>query len=480
MVKKSEEGLTVKKEDDFTEWFIQLMTKAELADYSPVSGFIVYRPYAFEIWERMKEAVDKEFKKLGVKNAYFPMLFPESLFEKEKEHVAGFAPEVAWVTEVGNKKLSERLAIRPTSEVIMYYFYSKWIRSHRDLPLIINQWNNVVRWDTNNPVPFFRGREFLWNELHTAFATEKECLKHGLNVIKAYDKVTEELMAVPAIYGRKTEKEKFAGAVFTEKNHVYLPNGKVLEGTCNHYDGQNFAKAYDIKFKDSDGKENYVYQNTHAISTRLLGGMLGMHSDNNGLVLPPRIAPNKVVIIPLLFKGKEKEVLEVAKNIEKDLKSFDPLLDDRDYVTPGRKFGEWELKGIPLRIELGPRDLEKKQVVVSNRVSGEKIEIKIKDLKNKIPVILEEMQKELYARAKKLLDESMVKAETKKDLKKFLDAKKMVSIPMCDGFACEDLMKSENSGAKTLFIDEKNSAKGKKCLYCGKNANYWVYVGKTY
>jgi prolyl-tRNA synthetase len=480
-MKKSKEGLTVKKEDDFTEWFIQLMTKAELADYSPVSGFIVYRPYAFAIWENIKDAVDKEFKKIGVKNAYFPMLFPESLFEKEKEHVAGFAPEVAWVTEVGNKKLNERLAIRPTSEVIMYYFYSKWIRSHRDLPLIINQWNNVVRWDTNNPVPFFRGREFLWNELHTAFATEKECLKHGMKVMKAYDKVTKDLMAVPGIYGRKTESEKFAGAVFTEKNHTYLSNGKVLEGTCNHHDGQNFAKAYDIKFLSNEGKEDYVYQNTHAISTRMLGGMLALHSDNKGLVVPPNIAPNKIVIVPLLFKGKEKTVLDSAKLIEKDLKSFSPIFDDREWVSPGRKFNEWELKGIPLRIELGPRDLEKKQVIISNRVSGEKIEVKIKDLKKKVSIILEDMQKELYDRAKKMLDGSMTKTEIKEDLKKLISKKKIVNVPMCKSLECEDLLKSEVGGSKPLFIDPDNiSVKGKKCLFCGSDADYWLYVGKTY
>ncbi len=480
MARESKEGLTVKKEDDFTEWFTQLMIKAELADYSPVSGFIAYRPYVFEIWENIKDAVDKEFKKIGVKNAYFPLMFPESLFEKEKEHVEGFSPEVAWVTEVGNKKLKERLAIRPTSEVIMYYFYSKWIRSWRDLPYLINQWNNVVRWDTNNPVPFFRGREFLWNELHTAFATEDEAIAHGKKVMEAYNNVTEGLMAIPAIYGRKTESEKFAGAVFTEKNHTYLPNGRVLEGTCNHYDGQNFSRSYDIKFLDKDGKENYVFQNTHAISTRMLGGMLGLHSDNKGLVLPPKIAPIQVVVVPLLFKGKENMVIEHSKKVKALLKGLKILTDDRDYVSPGRKFNEWELKGVPIRIEIGPKDVENNECVVVERIGGKK-SVKTEKILEEVKNSLENMQKTLYENARKILYDNLVKTNKKEEMKKYAKEKKMISVPMCKSIECEDLLKYENSGLKTLFIDPENpSVKGERCIVCEGKADYWVYVGRTY
>ena len=267
---KSKEGLTVKKEEDFSEWFTQLMIKAEFADYSKVSGAIVYRPLSYSLWEKIKEETDKEFKKIGVQNSYFPLFIPESLFGKEKTFVKNFAPEVAWVTHGGNTKLGERLAVRPTSEAIMYDSYSKWIRSWRDLPLLLNQWNNVVRWEFNNPVPFFRGREFLWNELHTCFETEKQAIEHGRKVLKVYRKISEDLMAIPGITGRKTEKEKFAGGVFSEKVHTYLPNGKISEDACFHYDGQNFAKAYDIKFQNKKGKEEYVFQYTHAISTRML------------------------------------------------------------------------------------------------------------------------------------------------------------------------------------------------------------------
>ena len=350
MSKKNQEGLTIKKEENFTEWFTQLMIKAELADYSKVSGSIVIRPLAYAMWEKIVQETDKEFKKLGVQNAYFPLLIPESLFQKEKDFVKNFAPEVAWVTYGGNTKLGERLAIRPTSEAIMYDSYSKWIRSWRDLPLLINQWNNVIRWEFNNPVPFFRSREFLWNELHTCFATEKECIAHGEKVMQAYNKITENLMAIPGIYAQKTEKEKFAGGVFSKKVHTYLPNGKVLEGTCFHHDGQNFSKAYDITFKDKNGATEYIWQNTHAISTRMLGGMLALHSDNKGVVIPPKIASNKIVIIPILFDKTKTKVIKEAETIKKQLLEFNPILDNREDISPGWKYNEWELKGIPLRI----------------------------------------------------------------------------------------------------------------------------------
>jgi prolyl-tRNA synthetase len=480
-MKKSEQGLTIKKEEDFTEWFTQLMIKAEFADYSKVSGCIVYRPLSYEIWEKIVSETDKEFKKLNIKNAYFPLFIPESLFSKESEFVKGFAPEVAWVTHGGNTKLGERLAVRPTSEAIMYDSYAKWIRSWRDLPLLINQWNNVVRWEFNNPVPFFRGREFLWNELHTCFATEKEALEHGEKVMKAYNKIVRDLMAIPGIYGRKTESEKFAGGVFSKKDHNYLPNGKILEGTCFHHDGQNFAKAYKIKFKDENGKEQYVWQNTHAISTRMLGGMFAIHSDNKGLVIPPKLAVNKVVIIPILFEKTEEEVLKKASEIKKSLEKFSPILDNRTDYSPGWKYSEWELKGIPLRIELGPKDLEKKQVIVVKRNDGKKSMVKFVDLEKEIPKLLDEMQRELYENAEKLLKANIVKTERKEEMLKQLKNKKIVIVPMCKSQKCEEALKAESSGAKVLFLDPENSSvKDKKCVICSKKADYWAYVGKTY
>jgi prolyl-tRNA synthetase len=479
--KKSEEGITVKKEDNFSEWFTQVITKSKAADYSPVSGAIVYRPLSYGIWEKIKEECDREFKKIGVENSYFPLFIPESLLKKEQEHVEGFAPEVAWVDYGGNTKLGERLAIRPTSEAIMYYSYSKWIKSYNDLPLLLNQWNNVVRWEFKHPILFFRGREFLWNEMHTAFATEKEALEHGKKVIRAYNKVTEQLMALPGIYGRKTETEKFAGGIFSEKMHHFLPNGRVIEGVCFHYDGQNFARAYNIKFKTKDEKDSYVFQNTHAISTRMLGAMFAVHSDNSGLVIPPRLAKNKVVIIPIIFENTKDKILKEAEKLKKILVKFNPVLDSRTDISPGRKYNEWELRGIPLRIELGPKDLEKKQAVVVKRNDGKKEHIKITLLKKEIPKILEKIQKELYENAEKLLVNSIRKTDSKKELIKFIRERKTVIVPMCKSAKCEEKIKEETGGAKVLFIDSENNAvKNKECIACNKSADYWVYIGKSY
>jgi prolyl-tRNA synthetase len=479
LTKKSNEGLTIKKEENFSEWFTQLIIKSKLADYSSVSGCMILRPSSYFMWEKIKEETDKEFKKIGVQNSYFPLFIPESILLKENKHNEGFAPEVAWVTQGGNTKLGERLAIRPTSEAIMYEAYSKWIRSWRDLPLLLNQWNNVVRWEFNNPVLFFRTREFLWNELHTAFSTEEEALKHGIKVIKAYNKITKELMALPGLYGRKTESEKFAGGVFSEKVHHYIPGGKIIEGTCFHHDGQNFAKAYNIKYKNKEEKEGYAWQNTHAISTRMLGTMFAIHSDNKGLVIPPKIAPNKIVIIPLKFESNKK-ILEKSKEIEKELSKFEPILDERLEVTPGYKFNEWELKGIPLRIEIGPKELEEKEVTIIKRNNFEKIKIKIKDLKKQIPQIIESMQKEMYNSAEKILYANIEEAEEKNELIKKIKEKKMVLVPLCKNPQCEEHIRSDTEGAKALFIDQKRNIQKKNCIICGKHADYMVYIGKTY
>jgi len=479
--KKSQEGITAKKEENFSEWYQQLIIKSELADYTDVSGCIVFRPLSFQIWEKIKEECDKRFKKLGIKNCYFPLFIPEKAFKKEQEHVKGFTPEVAWVTQAGNTKLNEKLAIRPTSEAIMYESFSKWIRSWRDLPLKYNMWNNVVRWEFNNPVPFFRTREFLWNELHTAFATQKESLEEIKKLRKIYEEVVEEFMALPGIYGRKTEKEKFAGAVFSEKIHYALPNGRIIEGPCCHHDGQNFAKAYNIKFKDEKEKEEYVWQNTYAISTRMLGTMFAIHSDDGGLIIPPKLAENKIVIIPILFDKTKNKILKEAQNIEKSLSNFSPILDKREDYSPGWKYNEWELKGIPLRIEIGPKDLEKKSAIVVKRNDSKKYAIKIKDLKKEIPKLLEQIQKELYQDAKKLLKNSIKKTENKKEMIKFIKEKKMVKVPLCSSLKCEEILKADTAGAKVLFIDPDNeSIKNKKCIICGKPAVYWVYVGKSY
>lgn len=480
-MKKTGEGITAKKNEDFSEWYQQLILKTNLADYSSVSGCIVFRPESYQIWEKIVAECNKEFKKAGIKNCYFPLFIPEKAFEREKEHVEGFIPEVAWVTHAGKTKLNEKLAIRPTSEAIMYESYSKWIRSWRDLPMRYNQWNNVVRWEFNNPVPFFRTREFLWNEGHSVFATEKEALEEGKQIRKIYEKVVGEFMALPGIYGRKTEKEKFAGAIFSEKLHYIIPNGRVIEGPCFHHDGKNFAKAYNIKFLDKKGKEEYAWQNTYAISTRMLGTMFAVHSDDKGLIVPPKLAENKIVIVPILFDKTKEKVLKIAGKIKKEFEDFSPILDEREDYSPGWKFSEWELKGIPLRIEIGPKDLENNSVTIVKRNDSKKLSVKISELKKEVPKILEQIQKELYKNAERLLKSNIERTENKKELIRLIKEKKVAVVPMCSSEKCEDVLKEETGGAKTLFIDpEDTSVKNKKCIICGKPANYWVYSGKTY
>lgn len=479
--KKDDKGMTAEK-DEFSEWFTELMIKADLADYTKVSGSIVFKPTSWAIWEKIEEEVNKRIKKFGVKNVKFPLFIPESLLLKEKEHVEGFSPEVAWVTHTGDTKLQERLAVRPTSEAIMYDSFSKWIRSWRDLPLKYNQWANVVRWEFKHPTPFLRTREFVFNEGHTVFASEKEAVKEGSKIVKMYKDVVENYLAVPCLIGKKTDKEKFAGAVYTISMEHYMPNGKAIQGPDFHHDGQNFAKAYDIKFLDVDGKEKYAWQNTWAISTRMLGVMFAIHSDEKGLVLPPKVAPCNVVIVPILIKGKEKEVLEKAEELAGKLKKFGAFVDDRENYKPGFKFNEWELKGIPLRIEIGPKDLEEKQVVVVRRDTNEKKEVKINDVEEFVKKDLEKIQDNLFGKAKKLLYDNLGEAYSFDELKTLVGKKKLVLVPMCDCSECEDKLKADLSGVKTLNIpfSQPSKLKDSKCLICGKKADYFVYVGKSY
>ena len=471
-------GITVGKEE-FSEWFTQLMVKADLADYTDVSGSIVFKPTSYTIWEKIKEECDKRFRKLGIKNSYFPLLIPEKLLRKEQEHVEGFIPEVAWVTQAGNTKFAEKLAIRPTSEAIMYPSYSKWIRSWRDLPLKLNQWNNVVRWEFKHPVPFFRTREFLWNEGHSAFATEKEALSEQDGIFKTYKEVCEEFLALYSMIGRKTEKEKFAGAVFSEKLHFIIPNGRATEGPCFHHDGQNFAKAYDIQFLNEKKQKEYVWQNTYAISTRMLGVMFAIHSDSKGLILPPKVAPEKIVIIPIFSKKEKSKILKQAEEIQLDLEEYNAILDSREDLRPGFKFNKYELRGIPIRIEIGPRDLKEKQVIVVRRDNNEKQAIKVLNLKKEIPKILESIQLNLLKNSEKLFKSKVETAENLEKLKSIIQNKKVGISPLCKDRKCEEELKFETKGAKALFIDKK-AIKSEKCIICRKKADYFIYVARTY
>lgn len=476
---KNQLGVTADK-DDFSDWFTELMIKADLADYTDVSGCMVFKPTAYEIWQKIQAIVDIGFKKFGVRNAYFPLFIPEKFLNKEKEHVEGFSPEVAWVTQAGDSKLNERLAVRPTSETIMYPSYSKWIRSWRDLPLRYNQWNNVVRWEFKHPVPFFRTREFLWSELHTVLSSGEEALAEHKLVKSVNDNLAREYLAVYSVFGKKTDREKFAGAVASWKGHYFLPNGKCAEVESYHYDGQNFAKAYDIKFLNKEGKEEYGYQNTYGLSTRLLGVMFATHSDNKGLIIPPKIALNKVVIVPILFEDTKDKVLKVCDELADELKSFDAFVDKRDNVSVGFKFNEWELKGMPIRIEIGPKDLEKKHVVVVRRDNFKKEFVKLGDVKKFVEKALEDIQTGLYERAKKKTEEMFEDADSLDGLKKIILNKKVGIIALCSAESCEEIVKAETKGAKILFIEEKKKIKNEKCVACNKKADYFVCAGKSY
>ncbi len=477
---KEQKGITVKKDEDFSEWYTQVIQKAELADYTQVSGCIVFRPYSYAIWEKVKEEVDKRIKALGVKNAYFPLLIPESLLSRESEHVEGFSPEVAWVTKGGDTELSEKLAIRPTSEAIMYDSYSKWIRSWRDLPLRLNQWNSVVRWEFQHPIPFLRTREFLWNEGHTAFATKEEAEKEIHEILNVYKEVVEDYMALYGLLGRKSDKEKFAGAEYTCTFEYLMPSGKAIQGPDAHHDGQKFAKAYNIKFLNKEKKEEYVWQNTWAISTRMLGVMFAVHGDDKGLVLPPRIAPIQVVIVPILFDKTKEKVLKKAKEIQKSLEEVRVELDDREGYSPGWKFNEWELKGVPIRIEIGPKDLEKNQVILVRRDTGKKETVPIKNAEKVIKETLEVIQENLFKNSKNFIERNLEKVETIEELKKALDKKKIALAPWCGIRECEDLIKDQTGGAKILNIPFDQPKKIGKCVWCKKEGKKVAYVGKTY
>jgi len=481
--KKSQQGITVKKEDDFSEWYTQVIQKADMADYTAVSGCIVYKPNSYAIWEKIKEVTDKRFKAVGIQNTYFPLFIPEALLEKEATHVEGFKPEVAWVTEAGDTKLNERLAIRPTSETIMYDSYAKWIRSHNDLPLRYNQWNNVVRWEFKHPTPFLRGREFLWNEGHTCFATQKEAMAEGDEVIGIYNDVCRNYLALPSLIGKKSEQEKFAGAEYTISMEFVNPNGKAIQGPDFHHDGQNFAKAFDISFTDVNGNKDFVWQNTFAITTRMIGVMIAIHGDDKGLVVPPKLAATQVVIVPIIFEDSKTRVMKEARAIKEKLeaKGISVHLDDRESYSPGWKFNEWEVKGVPLRIELGPKDLEKGQVMLARRDTCEKQALPITGIAKESELLLDQIQNDMLIKAEKVLKERIVTVENLDDAQVALDNKKILYAPWCASAECEEKFK-DGTGAKSLNspLAQVKLKEGQKCFACNEKAKQWFYLGKSY
>jgi prolyl-tRNA synthetase len=474
-------GITVKKTENFSEWYTQVIIKSEFIDYTEVSGSIAFRPSAYFAWESIMKFVDYCFKKDGVENVYFPMLIPEKFLRKEEEHFKGFNVEVAWVTGAGNTTFSERLGIRPTSETIMYPSFSKWIRSWRDLPMRYNQWNTVLRWEFKNPTPFIRSREFIWNEGHSVFANREEAESERNFVIETYLKVLKEKLALAGIPGRKTESEKFAGAEASFSIELLMPDGWALQGPDFHLDGQNFAKAFDIKFLNKDGKIEYAWQNTYAISTRMLGVMVAVHGDDKGLVLPPEIANIQIIIIPIINKGDDESVIKAANEIYRLLKeNYRIKIDADDSYSVGFKFNKWELKGVPIRIEIGPRDITKESVIVVRRDTGEKISVGMKELNEKLGKILTEIQNSMYEKSLKFLRDNTHIASNYDDFLEVLKIKGgIIQAPWCGDAFCEEKIKNE-TGAKITNMPFEHHKLLDKCIYCGKKARYMANFAKSY
>ncbi|KAL7873304.1 hypothetical protein AOLI_G00123750 [Acnodon oligacanthus] len=503
--KQTRLGLEAKKEENLAEWYSQVITKSELIEYYDVSGCYVLRPWAYAIWETIKDFFDKEIKKLGVENCYFPMFVSQAALEKEKSHIADFAPEVAWVTRSGKTELAEPIAVRPTSETVMYPAYAKWVQSHRDLPIKLNQWCNVVRWEFKHPQPFLRTREFLWQEGHTAFATKEEAAEEVLQILDLYARVYEELMAIPVVKGRKTEKEKFAGGNYTTTIEAFISaSGRAIQGATSHHLGQNFSKMFEIVFEDpkKPGEKQFAYQNSWGITTRTIGVLTMVHGDDMGLVLPPRVACLQVIIIPCgitatLPKAEKELLLAQCSKYLSRLQKVDIRVkaDLRDNYSPGWKFNHWELKGVPIRLEVGPKDLKQGQCVAVRRDTGEKITLPDADAENRIKLLLEEIQNNMFKRASADLKEHMVSADTMEQLQKELDNGKIVQVPFCGEAECEDWIKKTTAkdqdlepgapsmGAKSLcipFQPLKTLQPGQMCISGKEPAQFYTLFGRSY
>ena len=476
-----EVGITVSKNDNFSEWYTQVIIKAELADYAPVKGLIVLRPDGYSIWESIKESLDSKLKETGHRNGFLPVLIPESLLAKEKEHFEGLNPEVFWVTHSGNSKLGDRLALRPTSETLAYSLFSKWIRSWRDLPLKMNFWNTALRAEIKGTKPFLRTSEFLWQEGHTVHATKDEAEKEVADILELYKKTIEEELAVPVITGKKSENDKFGGAVYTDTLESLMPDGKALQMGTSHFLGQNFSKPFDVKYLNETNTETFAWQTSWGVSWRLIGGMIMTHGDDKGLILPPKIAPIQVVIIPIYYTNDDKDsVIQKAHQIKDDLSKIDLRvhLDDREQLTPGFKFNDWEMKGIPIRIEIGPKDIAKKQVVLVRRHNRTKTSLNMDLLTEKISSELKNIQKEMFDAAKKILDERIVRVSEYQQFKEQLDNGKMIDCSWCGNQTCEDKIKEE-TGADIRVIPSDNT-KAETCIYCKNSGTTNVLFARGY
>ncbi len=483
-----------KKSKNISDWYTDVVLKAELADYAPVKGCMVIRPYGYALWERVQEVFNEMMKAADVQNAYFPLFIPHSLLEKEKEHVKGFSPELAIVTIGGGETLKDPLVVRPTSETIMYTIYAKWIHSWRDLPLLINQWNNCVRWEKRTYL-FLRTMEFLWQEGHTAHETEKEGMGMVLKALDWYRQIYEDFFAVPVLLGKKSESEKFAGGKATYAIEALMPDGKALQGATSHNLGQNFAKPFEIKFQNKEGKEDFAWQTSWGLSTRSLGGLFLVHGDDNGIVLPPKISPIQVVIVPIYSRAVKKNALEsakdlykYAKDLEKELirKGIRVRIDAKTQVdeifeesseSPGRKFNKWEVKGVPLRFEIGDTEVESKIVTVARRDTLEKFNVQREDVVAETLKLLNEMQKVLFVKAKRFLDINTHDVTSYDEFKNVMSSTRgFIKAFWCENIACEEAMKKETKASTRCLPLNAKEEKG-ACVYCGNPAVHrWLFA----
>jgi prolyl-tRNA synthetase len=471
------------KADDLSEWYQAICYRAELVSQAPVRGCLVLRPYGYGLWERLQAELDRRFKETGHENAYFPLLIPESLLMREAEHVEGFAPEVAWVTEGGGEKLTERLAIRPTSEVIIGTMYAEWLQSYRDLPILINQWANVMRWEKRTR-PFLRTLEFLWQEGHTAHATQAEAAEEVARMLEVYREVAEDVAAVPVYVGEKSVNERFAGAIHTYSIEALMPDGKALQSATSHELGQNFSRAYDITFSAEDQTQQYAWTTSWGMSWRMLGALIMVHGDDRGLRIPPKMAPVEVVIVPIV-RGDGTAVLDAARGLLRECKAagLRAKLDDRDGQSPGFKFNEWDMRGVPLRIEIGARDLEAGVATLVRRdrafkEEGQKRTVPLSEVVAAIPAALEEIQASLFAQAKAFLTAHTIATSDRTEFFRLLEERAgMIDIAWCERPACEDAIKAE-SGATSRNL--RRPAGAATCVACGEPATAQAYFAQSY
>jgi prolyl-tRNA synthetase len=473
------------RSQDFSAWYNEVVQRAELADYAPVRGCMVIRPYGYALWENLQRELDRRFKATGHKNAYFPLFIPLSFIQKEAEHIAGFSPELAIVTHGGGEQLAEPLVVRPTSETIIGYMFKQWIKSYRDLPLLINQWANVVRWEMR-PRLFLRTLEFLWQEGHTAHATEEEAEEEALRMLNIYVDVAQNEAAIPVIAGRKSESEKFAGALRSYTIEAMMGDKRALQAGTSHNLGQNFAKAFEIQYLDKNNQLQYCWTTSWGMSTRMIGAIIMTHGDDQGLILPPRLAPIQVIVVPIWKSGNHDEKAKVLEGVERIKRALGERvrleIDAREEHSPGWRFNEWELRGVPLRIEIGPKDIAKDQVVLARRDTGEKFAIPQEQLAERVSLLLDEIQKNLFERAKRFRDENTFELDDYEKFKEFMEgegSRGFVRAYWCGERECESQIKAETK-ASTRCIPFEQPGRPGRCIRCGKAAKEQAIFAKAY